>query len=266
MSLTSKTISSSYKDILQLDNSNNGIATTRKDVKSGDGTTSSISLSDDSMRIVPQNDDTTATFQVNSKSGTELLKVDATNTAVKTLGQYANTNIKQFHYTSINSKPNTANTWSALDAQSGGGRFRSTVIEMGTGGTPATTYDVSGGNVADDLVMSIWYVPFNIAIDSCNVWFGADTATGDDVKFSIMSYTISTANDATGGDLSAGVENCVSPSAITGAGYEQAYYQSLTISTANVDAGKAIMAFVHMDDVNSDLSVNLQLVYHLRSA
>ena len=202
---------------------------------------------------------------VKAKGGTTLFAIDSTNTAVKVLNQYVNTQTHQFHYTSINSKPNTANTWSGLDAQSGGGRFRSTVIEMGTGSTPATTYDVSGGNVADDLVMSMWYVPFNLSIDSCNVWFGADTATGDDIKFSIMSYTVSTANDATGGDLSAGAEICVSPSTITGAGYEQAYYQALTVSTANVDAGKVIMAFVHQNGVNSDITVNMQLVYHLRS-
>ena len=87
---------------------------------------------------------------------------------------------------------------------------------------------------------------------------------GDDVKFSVMSYTISTANDATGGDLSAGVENCVSPATVTSAGYEQAYYQALTVSTADVDAGKIILACVAQDGTNADLSINMQLVYHLR--
>ena len=79
-----------------------------------------------------------------------------------------------------------------------------------------------------------------------------------------MSYTVDSANGSTSGDLSSGVENCVSPSTITGAGYEQAYYQALTISTADVDAGKVIMAGVHQNGTNSDLTVNMQLVYHLR--
>ena len=265
MSLTNKTIANSYKDVLQLDNGNNGITTSRKDVKSGDGTISSISLSDDSLRIVPQNEDTTATFQVNAKGGTELLKVDSTNTAVKSLGQYVNTGTKQFSLSSKNAKPSSADTWTAISAM-GTDTFNTAPIEMGTGSTPATTYDVSGGNVAHNFVIHLWYVPFNIAIDSCNVWFASDAASGDVVKFSVMSYTISTANDATGGDLSAGVENCVSPATVTSAGYEQAYYQALTISTANVDSGKAIMACVQQDGTNSDLTVNMQLVYHLRSA
>ena len=265
MSLTNKTIANTYKDLLQIDNSNNGISTSTLTIKSGDGTETCTSISDDQLTIRPKNDNTTDTLNIRNVGGAELLKVDSTNTAVKALGQYVNTGVHQFHYTSVNAKPTSANTWSALDAQSGGGRFRSTVIELGTGSSPATTYDVSGGNVADDFVQSIWYIPFNIAIDSCNVWFGADAASGDDVKFSVMSYTISTANDATGGDLSAGVENCVSPSTITGAGYEQAYYQSLTVNTANVDSGKAIVACVHQNGTNADLTVNMQLVYHLRS-
>jgi len=265
MSLTNKTIANTYKDLLQIDNSNNGISTSTLTIKSGDGTETCTSISDDQLTIRPKNDNTTDTLNIRNVGGAELLKVDSTNTAVKALGQYVNTGVHQFHYTSVNAKPTSANTWSALDAQSGGGRFRSTVIELGTGSSPATTYDVSGGNVADDFVQSIWYIPFNIAIDSCNVWFGGDSSTGDVVKFSVMAYTINTSNGGTGGDLSSGVEHCVSPSTITGTGYATAFNQDLTVSTANVDAGKAIVACVHQDGTNSDLTVNMQLVYHLRS-
>ena len=59
-----------------------------------------------------------------------------------------------------------------------------------------------------------------------------------------MSYDIDTSNSATGGDLSNGVENCVSPSTITNAGYEQAYFQALTVSTSDVDEGKLIIAMI----------------------
>ena len=79
-----------------------------------------------------------------------------------------------------------------------------------------------------------------------------------------MSYDIDTSNSATGGDLSNGVEHCVSPSTITSAGYEQSYFQQLTVSTADVDAGKVIMAFIKSDGTNSDYSVNMNLVYHIR--
>ena len=264
MSLTNKTIANTYKDLLQVDNSNNGISTSTLAIKSGDGTETCAKLSDDQFTVQPKNDDTTTTIAVKAKGGTTLFAIDSTNTEVKALGNSVNTQVKQFMYSSINGHPDTADTWSALDAI-GGGRFRGGNIELGTDSTPATTYDVSGGNQADDFVQSIWVVPFNIKIDGCRVWFGQSAATGDGVKFSVMSYTISSANDATGGDLSAGVENCVSGSAIAGGGYEQAYYQALTVSTANVDANKAIVACAHQDGTNSDLTVNMQLIYHLRS-
>lgn len=265
MSLTNKTIANTYKDILQVDNSNSGLTTIARRLKDGNGTKSALKICDDDIIVQPNNDNTNQNFRVNNAAGTSRFDISCSQDTVKALGQYVNTGVHQFHYTSVNSHPDTTDTWSALDAQSGGGRFRGGNIELGTGGTPATTYDVSGGNQADDFVQSIWHVPFNITIDGCRVWFGADTATGDAVKFSVMSYTISTANDATGGDLSAGVENCVSPSAIAGGGYDTAHTQSLTVSTANVDVGKAIVACVHQDGTNSDLTVNMQLIYHLRS-
>ena len=109
MSLTNKTIANTYKDLLEVDNSNNGITTTTKTIKSGDGTSSCVSISDDQIAIRPQNDNTTNTLNVKNASGTNLLEVDSTNTTVKTLGQYANTNIQSFGMGSVNSNPSTDN-------------------------------------------------------------------------------------------------------------------------------------------------------------
>lgn len=265
MSLTNKTIANSYKDVLQVNNGNSGVDATTRQVKDGGGAGSSLFLSDDTLQVRPVNDNTTTSFDVRNTSNTSLFSVDTTNTAVKALSQYANTNVKEFGLSSKAAKPATANTWSPLSAM-GTDSFNSTGWEMGTGATPLTSLDVSANAVNFNTAMSIWYVPFNIAIDSVHALVCADTTTGDTFKMSVMAYNISTANDATGGDLSGGAEVCVSPSTIAGAGSEQIYYQSLTISTSDVDAGKAIVAFIHQDGVNSDLTVSMQLVYHLRSA
>ncbi len=265
MSLTNKTIASSYKDLLQIDNSNNGLSTSTKQIKSGDGTNSCVSISDDQFTIQPQNDNTTNVITVKNVGGTSLVQVDSTNTVVKALGQYVNTNIQSFGLGSINSNPTTDN-WTMLGKDMGGHRFNSVPITMGSGGTPATTYDVSGGNVAHNLVQSIWYLPFNITIDSVHVWQGADASSGDDVDYSVMSYAISTATDATGGDLSDGVQVAVSPSTLDPFGYDRALYQSLTVSSANVNSGRALVALMKAGSNNSDFTVSMQLVYHLRSA
>ena len=94
MSLTNKTIANTYKDLLEIDNGNNGIATSAKAVKSGDGTSSCISISDDQLAVRPQNDNTTDILSIKNAGGTTILQVDGTNTAVKALGQYANTNVQ----------------------------------------------------------------------------------------------------------------------------------------------------------------------------
>ena len=50
---------------------------------------------------------------------------------------------------------------------------------------------------------------------------------------------------------------------INNAGYEQAYYQSMTIQSASVAAGQALFFTVRMDSVNSDVSINVKIKYHL---
>ena len=262
MSLTGKTKASTYKDILQMNNSNSGVDGTTRNVVDGEGTASSINISSDKAVIKPTSGDSTGSFIVQDKDSNSLLLVDSTNDLVKAgIGQHiVNTNIKEFGLDFTSASPDTADTWHCLTSSSN--HTDNNELEMGTGSTPATTLTIA--STAYIIVKHYWYVPFNITIDSCNVWFGADAASGDVVKFSVMSYTVDSGNGSTSGDLSSGVENCASPSTITGAGREQAYYQALTVSTADVDAGKVIMACVAQDGTNADLSVNMQLVYHLR--
>ena len=262
MSLTGKTKAGSYKDLLQMNNSNSGIDATIRTVVDGEGTVSALGLADDVVKILPQNDDTTTTFVVTDKDNNTLLGVDSTNDLVKAgAGQHiVNTQIKDFCITSVNSQPSSSGTWTALSSI-GSARFVAGV-ELGTGSTPDTSLTIS--STAHNVVQAMWYVPLNITIDSCNLWFRADDATGDGVKFSVMRYTVDSANGATSGDLSSGTELCNQSLPFNGLGYEQAYYGAMTVASANVDAGKVIMACVHQDGTNADLTVNMQLVYHIR--
>ena len=261
MALTDKLISNTYKDLLQMNNSNNGIDATERVIVDGEGTASALLLSSSDVWVSPETD-SIRIFQVGDKDSNALLRVDSSNDLVKAgIEQHiVNTNIKEFAMDFTEANPVAADTWYGLVSTFN--HSDTNELAMGTGSTPATTLTIA--NTAYLAVKHYWYVPFNISIDSCNVWFGADAAGGDVVKFSVMSYTVDSANGSTGGDLSSGVENCASPSTITGAGREQAYYQALTVSTADVDAGKVIMACVAQDGTNADLSVNMQLVYHLR--
>ena len=78
-----------------------------------------------------------------------------------------------------------------------------------------------------------------------------------------MAYTVDIANGSTSGDLSSGV--VVADGAnITNAGYEQIYYQAMTVQSADVDAGKVIMFTFASDTINSDYSINATVKYHIR--
>ena len=45
--------------------------------------------------------------------------------------------------------------------------------------------------------------------------------------------------------------------------YEQAYYQQMTIQSADVTAGKVILFAFRADSVNSDYSINATIKYHI---
>ena len=260
MSLTGKTKAGSYKDILQMNNSNSGVDGSSRNVVDGEGTASAIFIGSNHFAVRPQDTDGLTAVNVSDKDGNAIFVVDSVNNVVRANGNIVNTNIKEFAMDSTEENPVAADTWYGLTSTFNHNDVNE--MAMGTGSTPATTLTIA--NTATLAVKHYWYVPFDISIDSCNVWFGADAASGDVVKFSVMSYTVDTSNSSTSGDLSSGVENCASPTTITGAGREQAYYQALTVSTADVDAGKVIMACVAQDGTNADLTINMQLVYHLR--
>ena len=260
MSLINKTKAESYKDILQMDNNNGGITTAAAKVKDGRGTESCISLSDDIFMIQPKNDNTTSTFRVTTKTGTNLFIVDTTNETINagTTLRPVNTQVQLFGVNSTSAMPTSTN-WTALPCPA---QRVQGMIEGADGGTPATSFTID--SYADDMVSVMWYLPFNITIDACHVWFGGDESSGDRTEFSVMSYAVVTTSGSTGGDLSSGTEHCSSPLVTAGLGNEQAHYQLQTIDIADVDAGRAVLAFVKCDGNNSDLSVNMQLVYHCR--
>lgn len=260
MSLTNKTISSTYKDIISIDNSNAGFDTNIDQVRSGNGNGSALYLSTNNFKVQPTADSTTNSV-IYDKDGNILFQVDSTNDAVKALGNHVNT---QYAYFGVSSADTiftgmSANTHTAVPFNSNG--LSGALVTLGTGTNPDTSLTVS--TTADDLVNCIMYVDSSISVDAVYVWMGSDTATADTAcRFHLMSYTIDTGNSATSGDLSSGVV-VADGSDINNAGYEQAYYQSMTIQNASVSSGSVLMFLARMDSVNSDISLNCKIKYHL---
>ena len=261
MSLSGKTLANTFKDILQMDNSNSGIDTTTRKIKDGEGTESALSISDDVVVIRPSNDATTGLVTVRGLTGDVLLQIDDANSKVSALGNYVNTQYADFGITS-SSASSVINTHQAIAF---GGNWSSANIAyppaFGTGTDPATTFTTAEGNGtrASDLVPVMWYVPDAISIDSVTSIEGADTATGDTTRMHLMGYSFSSGSTSA---LTSGVL-LAHNSDVTNAGSEQPYLTSWTVDVAAVTAGKVILAFFRSDSINSDYSINIRIKYHL---
>ena len=181
MSLTGKTIAGSYKDLLQINNSNSGVDATTRNIADGNGSASALNLSDDVVTVKPNNDDTTGLFLVENSSGDDLLKVDSTNSLVygpnSTL---MNTQYKAFYGLQLNA---VANTWYPLHWN---GASTSVSDNLGTGSAPATTHTATYTSIP-----LYWYIHDNITIDEVKVFhMGDDSASTDDLSYSLNSFTL----------------------------------------------------------------------------
>lgn len=255
MSLTGKSPSETYKDIAYVDNSNNGVTTSLKQVKTGNGSSTALQVSDRSLQVKSATNNTTA-LDVQNASGTSKLLVDTTNNHVKANGVHVNTQYAHF-----------SQTFDSSDLASGrhyaipfGGNYSSELEVIGNGTNPDTSATISGN--AQHWALTYWFIMDNITIDRVVWWSGADQATGDTTRCHLMSYDVDSDNGSTGGDLSNGVV-LADGADITNDGYEQLYYQQMTIQSADVTAGKVVLFTFRSDSVNSDYSINATIKYHI---
>ena len=269
VSKTGKTPASYYKsDVSVSQTSNAGFDSQTRIICSGDGADSALSLSDDVLSVQPVNDDGN-TFLVKSNAGNNILAVDTTNSKVLVGASQVAANTQYAHFGMAN---DTSASWiadthfavpfSSIETSS------SQYIAMGS----STSSSFNDTNPATSLTLTAnihiyvnyyWYVMDNITIDAVKWLHAADAEEGDSTAAHLMAYTIDTANGSTGGDLSSGV--VVADGATeTNAGYEQIYYQSMTVQSADVDAGKVILFTFASDTVNSDYSINATVKYHIR--
>ena len=268
-SFTGKAFANFYKNILGINQTGNtGVDTSTRTVQDGAGNNSSLSLSDDVLQVQPVNDNTTGTLIAKNSGGSNILAVDTTNSKVLVgAGQVAaNTQYAQFGTDSVQSLAFSDDTHYAIPFNP---ESAAVLAPIGTATTssfndtePATSLTIS---TAGQLYSSMyWYIMDDITIDAVKWLHTADAATGTDVASYLMGYTIDIANGSTSGDLSSGVK-LASSGTMTNAGYEQIYYNSMTIHSANVDAGKVIMFTFAFDDTEAtDYSINATIKYHLR--
>ena len=271
-SKTGKTPAQYYKNDLTIDQaSNTGIDSTIRTIQDGAGNNTAIALSDDNLAVKPKNDDTNTAFFVQTSAGVNVLQVDTLNTKVL-LGasQLPPTNYAYFGtgYIEASTTAFLADTHYAIPFMMGNYAAVAANYAMGSSTSssfndtnPATSLTIS--TTAMSIVRCYWYVMDDITIDAVKWFHGADAGTGDSTAAHLMAYTVDIANGSTSGDLSSGVV-VADGATITNAGDEQIYYQSMTVQSADVDAGKVIMFTFASDTISSDFSINCSVKYHIR--
>ena len=262
MSFTNKKLKDVYRDILHTDNSNSGISTSLKQIKCGDGDATALHLSTNAAKVQPASD-STANTAIYDADGNALFTVDSTNDLVKAgVGQHiVNTQYHKFQLGQTAGQGATAGLHTLLSGAGGlfdDGLALGTPSNMGTGTDPATSLTLS--NNAFSQLRYFWYIHYNISIDAVHSLEAADAADGDTTRFHLMEYdyTDGSANVLTNGSLVAHSADQVN------AGYEQMYYNTWTIDSANISSGKVILCTMEADTVNSDYVADVTVKYHLR--
>ena len=261
---TGKTYSSFYKNDLAMNQTTNtGVDATTRLVHDGAGQSTSISLSDDVLKVQPVNDSTAGTLLCNTSGGDTIFSVDTDNSKVLVnAGQVAaNTQYALFGHNYVDASAFVANTHYPISFVMGGG-VSTNDIDFGTGTDPDDSFTTADTDTqyASQIVPMIWRLPDNITISSISHIEGADNATGDTTRMHLKSF-----------DFTSGSTSCLTNGAllahnsdVTNAGNEQAYLSTWTVDSADVNADKAILCFFRSDSVNSDFSVAVTIKYFIR--
>ena len=261
MSLSNKTIASTFKDLLYINNSNNGFDSNIDQIRTGNGNGSSLFLSTNNFKVQPTTDSTTNSV-IYDKDGNILFQVDSTNDSVKALGSHVNTQYAHFGIVYGDATQYTANTHFAIPfAGVNGGVNYTNDVDFGTGTDPDDSFTTANTDTqyAAKIVPMMWRIPDNISIDSVSHIEGASSASGDTTRMHLKSF------DFTSGSTSALTNGTLlaHSSDITNDGNEQAYLANWTVDSASVTAGKVILCFFRSDSVSSDYSINVTVKYHL---
>ena len=267
-SFTGNALKDVYKDILHTSNSNSGLSTSIKQITCGDGDATSLYLSTRNAKIQPSADSTTNTV-IYDADGNALVTVDSTNDLVKAgVGQHTvNTQYKQFgmfdftpaagsHYQMITTPiMYESAVWS--DAVNG-------AVWGGNGTNPSTSVTISSNSL--NFIPCVWLLQQNITIDEIQYILSAEASTTINVH--VMSYSMVTGSGSTAGDLTSGAVLAQTGSAAGSlspvtVGDDRASNGTLTINTANVNDGKAIILFAEASDTD-DMTIQVNIKYHLR--
>ena len=140
-SLAGKSPANTYKSLLKVADETNGVSGSLSNVEDGEGTSSSLNVSNSQTRINP-NTNTAATFRVNTADNTNLLTVDTNNSLVKVGTSQVSATTQLLTFNAYRIVPFSAGAHMFLSVGSlDFGADRGAEIAMGNGTNPDTSKD-----------------------------------------------------------------------------------------------------------------------------
>lgn len=257
---TGKALSTWYKDLLKIENSNNGADATARSIYDAHGNETSTAISKDHLQVQPKNSDSTTSFSVRNKNGNTKFLVDTSNNHVQSLGVHNNTQFKNFGVFDISPASGThyAMPMGGTVGNEDSGSADWALTSFGTDVDPATSLTVSSS--AQNVTPCLWYLGYTINIDAVRVI--ASAAASTTLNFHIMKYTLGTGTGAGAGDLSSGAVLASNGSPLT-VGDDRITTTTLTIATSAVSVNSVILCMVENVGGTDDVTATMEVAYHI---
>jgi len=256
-SLSGKSPASTYKSLLKVADETNGISTSASNIEDGEGTASCLNISDDTLILKPQNDNTTSTFKIQALDGTTLLSADTTNEVVKVGSTATPANSQIVEFNAENLVPVAGTHYFVGRANSAYG-FQPSEFSNGTGTDPETSLATSA--TTDDLLSNLYVVPVNSTIDACKFMVSTVTDTDTVINVHLYKFTIKNAGAANDGTLSDGV--LLASGQATAVDRNCIKTVTCTIDSSVVTAGQVLACFVENETNTDVIRLNTQVLYH----
>ena len=257
-SLAGKSPANTYKSLLKVADETNGISTALTQVQDGEGTNTCMSINDDSIQLLPQNDNSTSTLRVRAKGGGNVFTIDTTNNLCKSGSTQTplNSQILDFHVRNlIPASSGTHYFVSRPDASYFGSAVETS---MGTGTEPATSLDA--GATTDDLLQNIFIVPVNSTIDAVKFMVSTSTDTDTIINVHLYKFLMVNAGGTSDGNLESGT--LLAHGQATAVDRNVIKTIDCTVDSSAVSAGEVIACFVENETNTDSVFLQTQVLYH----
>ena len=257
-SLAGKSPASTYKSLLKVVDETNGVNSDVEVVEDGEGTSSALGVGTNSIQVKPSAADDNITFLVKNLGGTNLFKVDASNSAVTsgTTATPVNSQILEFHVKGL--VPSSAGRHMFVGRPFIAYAQHGVEIVGGTQTDPDTTHDT--GDTADDLLQNLFLVPVNLTVDAVKFIVSTSTDTDCIINVHLMSFDITNAGGTDDGNLTNGT--LLANGQATAVDRNVIKTVDCTIDSANVAANKVIACFVENETNTDPIFLQTQVLYH----